>query len=122
MRVGLSNGLSTKRSESSLSGPIFSGPVNRAHSGSERHAIEIIRFKLDLHWARFAVPFAKLLEPGSNDQRTVLCSRVAQGETVGTSTSAGVPATLALNRFGHFNGAIARNGTPLANVVSASVT
>jgi len=36
---------------------------------------------------------------------------VAQGETVGTTTSAGTPAELQLKRFGHFNGSISRNGT-----------
>lgn len=47
--------------------------VNRAWSDSERHAIEIMKFKLVAHRTRFAVPFAKLLEPGSNDQQTALC-------------------------------------------------
>ena len=31
-----------------------------------------MRFRLHAYCARFAVPFAKLLEPGSNDQRTAL--------------------------------------------------
>jgi hypothetical protein len=47
---------------------------------------------------------------------------VAQGETVGTTTSAGTPAALELKRFGHFNGSIKRNGTALGNVVSANIT
>ncbi len=47
---------------------------------------------------------------------------VAQGETVGTITSAGTPAALELKRFGHFNGSITRNGTALGNVVSADIT
>ena len=52
---------------------------------------------------------------------------VAQGETVGTTTSAfgtgaSPPATLELKRFGHFNGSITRNGSPLGNVVSADIT
>ncbi|MDZ4094845.1 MAG: phage tail tube protein [Paracoccaceae bacterium] len=47
---------------------------------------------------------------------------VAQGETVGTTTSAGTPAALELKRFGHFNGAITRNGSALGNVVSAEIT
>ncbi len=47
---------------------------------------------------------------------------VAQGETVGTTTSAGTPAALELKRFGHFNGSITRNGTALGNVVSADIT
>ncbi len=51
-----------------------------------------------------------------------LARLVAQGEAVGTSTSAGTPAALELQRFGHFNGAITRNGTALGNVVSADIT
>jgi hypothetical protein len=47
---------------------------------------------------------------------------VAQGEAVGTATAAGTPATLDLQRFGHFNGSIKRNGTALGNVVSAEIT
>ena len=34
----------------------------------------------------------------------------------------GTPAPIDLKRFGHFNGAIARNGTALGNVVSAEIT
>ncbi len=41
---------------------------------------------------------------------------------VGTTTSAGTPAALELQRFGHFNGSITRNGTALGNVVSADIT
>ncbi|GGL58811.1 phage tail tube protein [Wenxinia marina] len=52
---------------------------------------------------------------------------VAQGETVGTTTSAfgtgaSPPAALELKRFGHFNGSIMRNGSPLGNVVAADIT
>ena len=53
---------------------------------------------------------------------TATARLVAQGETVGTTTSAGTPAALELKRFGHFNGAITRNGSPLGNVVSAEIT
>ena len=72
MREGLLTGPGAKSLGSSLSGPIFSGPINRARFGSERHATEIIRLRVGAHWAGFAVPFAKPLEPGSNDQRTAL--------------------------------------------------
>ena len=47
---------------------------------------------------------------------------VAQSETVGTTTSAGTPAALELKRFGHFNGAITRNGSARGHVVSAEIT
>ncbi len=47
---------------------------------------------------------------------------VAQGETVATATAAGTPTAYALQRFGHFNGAIKRNGTALGNIVSADIT
>ncbi|MEI4263413.1 phage tail tube protein [Roseovarius sp. D0-M9] len=53
---------------------------------------------------------------------TATARLVAQGETVGTTTIAGTPAALELKRFGHFNGAITRNGTALGNVVSADIT
>jgi hypothetical protein len=47
---------------------------------------------------------------------------VAQGENVATATAAGTPTGYALQRFGHFNGAIKRNGTALGNIVSADLT
>lgn len=47
---------------------------------------------------------------------------VAQGETIAAATGAGTPDELALKRFGHFNGAISRNGSSLGNVVSAEIT
>ncbi|WP_111735386.1 phage tail tube protein [Roseovarius amoyensis] len=53
---------------------------------------------------------------------TATARLVAQGEIVGTTTSAGTPADLTLRRFGHFNGAITRNGSALGNVVSADIT
>jgi len=58
---------------------------------------------------------------------TATARLVAQGETVGTTTSAfgtgaSPPAALELKRFGHFNGAIIRNGAALGNVVSAEIT
>jgi hypothetical protein len=53
---------------------------------------------------------------------TATARLVAQGEAIATTTGAGTPADLALKRFGHFNGAISRNGTALGNVVSAEIT
>ncbi|MBW6494364.1 MAG: hypothetical protein K0B16_07370, partial [Burkholderiaceae bacterium] len=53
---------------------------------------------------------------------TATARLVAQGETIATTTAAGTPADLPLRRFGHFNGAISRNGTALGNVVSAEIT
>ena len=53
---------------------------------------------------------------------TATASLVAQGETIGATTSAGTPVALELKRFGHFNGAITRNGQPLGNIVSAEIT
>ncbi|MGP6089745.1 phage tail tube protein [Antarctobacter jejuensis] len=53
---------------------------------------------------------------------TATAKLVAQGETVGTTSNAGALAELALKRFGHFNGAITRNGAALGNVVSADIT
>jgi len=53
---------------------------------------------------------------------TATARLIAQGETIDTVTAAGTPTTLALQRFGHFNGAVKRNGAALGNVVSAEVT
>lgn len=53
---------------------------------------------------------------------TATARLIAQGETVGPASGVGTPADLALNRFGHFNGAITRNGSALGNVVSAEIT
>lgn len=53
---------------------------------------------------------------------TATARLVAQGETVSTTTQAGTPAELDLIRFGHFNGAIKRNGTALGNVISTEIT
>ncbi len=47
---------------------------------------------------------------------------VAQGEAVAATSGAGTPTALSLQRFGHFNGTISRNGAPLGNVVSAEIT
>jgi len=47
---------------------------------------------------------------------------IAQGENVATATAAGTPTGYTLQRFGHFNGAIKRNGTALGNIVSADIT
>ncbi|WP_210880301.1 phage tail tube protein [Roseovarius autotrophicus] len=53
---------------------------------------------------------------------TATASLVAQGEITAASSAAGTIADLALQRFGHFNGAITRNGTALGNIVSAEIT
>jgi lambda family phage portal protein len=53
---------------------------------------------------------------------TATAKLVAQGETVGTATSAGTPAALNLKRFGHFNATVSRDGAALGNIVSAEIT
>jgi hypothetical protein len=53
---------------------------------------------------------------------TATARLVAQGEAIATLSGAGTPADLSLKRFGHFNGAITRNGSALGNVVSAEIT
>ncbi len=50
---------------------------------------------------------------------TATASLVAQGESTATASATGTLAEIALQRFGHFNGAITRNGTALGNIVSA---
>ena len=53
---------------------------------------------------------------------TATARLVAQGEAVAAASGAGTLAELGLKRFGHFNGAISRNGSALGNVVSAEIT
>lgn len=53
---------------------------------------------------------------------TATARLVAQGESVAAASAAGTTTSLALTRFGHFNGTITRNGTALGNVVSAEIT
>ena len=53
---------------------------------------------------------------------TASVSLIAQGETPAAATGAGTPTEIALQRFGHFNGAIKRDGTALGNVVSTQIT
>jgi len=53
---------------------------------------------------------------------TATASLVAQGEAIATTSAAGTLAEIELQRFGHFNGAITRNGQPLGNIVSAEIT
>ncbi|WP_323034921.1 phage tail tube protein [Pararhodobacter sp.] len=53
---------------------------------------------------------------------TATASLVAQGESVATASAAGTLVDLGLQRFGHFNGAITRDGNPLGNIVSAEIT
>jgi hypothetical protein len=53
---------------------------------------------------------------------TATARLVAQGETIAATTAAGTPTALGLQRFGHFNGTVKRNGTALGNLISAEIT
>jgi hypothetical protein len=53
---------------------------------------------------------------------TATASLVAQGEAIASASAAGTPADLDLQRFGHFNGGVTRNGQPLGNIISAEIT
>jgi hypothetical protein len=53
---------------------------------------------------------------------TATASLVAQGEAIASTSAAGTLTDLELQRFGHFNGAITRNGQPLGNIISAEIT
>ncbi len=53
---------------------------------------------------------------------TATASLVAQGEAITNTSASGTLADLDLKRFGHFNGAITRNGQPLGNIISAEIT
>ena len=52
---------------------------------------------------------------------TATATLVAQNEVVAAATAAGAPTSLSLARFGHFNGSIQRNGTPIGNILSARI-
>ncbi|SEN75962.1 hypothetical protein SAMN04488003_13314 [Loktanella fryxellensis] len=53
---------------------------------------------------------------------TATASLVAQGEAIANTSASGTLADLDLKRFGHFNGAITRNGQSLGNIISAEIT
>jgi hypothetical protein len=53
---------------------------------------------------------------------TATASLVAQGEAIAASSVSGTLAELGMQRFGHFNGTITRNGNALGNIVSAEIT
>jgi hypothetical protein len=53
---------------------------------------------------------------------TATASLVSQGEVVTASSTAGTLSEIELQRFGHFNGSVTRNGAPLGNIVSAEIT
>ena len=53
---------------------------------------------------------------------TATASLVAQGESIAAASAAGTLTDLGLQRFGHFNGSITRNGSSLGNIVSAEIT
>lgn len=46
---------------------------------------------------------------------------VAQGMTPATTTGGGTPSDLTLTRFGHFNGAVKRDGVAIGSIVSMSM-
>lgn len=46
---------------------------------------------------------------------------IAQGSVTAIATAAGTPTAVTLQRFGHFNGAIKRNGSAIANIESAEI-
>ena len=109
--------------------PTTTGTTNKTHtfkSGSwslPSMAIEVAMPEIP----RFAMYTGCVLDQLSLQmQRSGLLTAdvklVAQGENVATATAAGTPTGYALQRFGHFNGAIKRNGTALGNIVSADLT
>ena len=53
---------------------------------------------------------------------TASVSMIAQGETLAPSTNVGTPTDIDLQRFGHFNGSIKRDGVALGNVISSQIT
>ncbi len=115
--------------KAAFSNPTTTGTTNKTHtfkSGSwnlPSMAIEVAMPEIP----RFAMYTGCVLDQLSLQmQRSGLLTAdvklVAQGENVATTTAAGTPTAYALQRFGHFNGAVKRNGTALGNIVSADIT
>jgi len=109
--------------------PTTTGTTNKTHtfkSGSwnlPSMAIEVAMPEIP----RFAMYTGCVLDQLSVQmQRSGLLTAdvklVAQGENVATATAAGSPTAWNLQRFGHFNGTILRNGSNLGNIVSADLT
>lgn len=55
-------------------------------------------------------------------QLTATVGLIAQGETLNGANQAGTPAAIAIERFGHFNGSVSREGSALANITQAEIT
>jgi hypothetical protein len=53
---------------------------------------------------------------------TATVGLMAQKEALATVTAAGTPTSYVYQRFGHFNGAITRDGAALGHIVSAEIT
>lgn len=53
---------------------------------------------------------------------TVDVGIIAQGETVASTSGAGTPTEQTLTRFGNFNGAVTRDGSPIGNITEAQIT
>lgn len=62
------------------------------------------------------------IEATRRGQLQATVNLIAQGSSPFAASQAGTPAAIALTRFGHFNCAITRDGTPLGNIVSADFT
>uniref|UniRef100_UPI003736D30E phage tail tube protein n=1 Tax=Paracoccus marcusii TaxID=59779 RepID=UPI003736D30E len=98
-------------------------PVNLPVDGAASLAIETAMPEVP----RYAIYSGVVLDQLSWQMQrsgllTATARLVAQGETVATTSGAGTPSELDLIRFGHFNGAIKRNGTALGNVISTEIT
>jgi Phage tail tube protein len=59
---------------------------------------------------------------GRSGLLTATASIISQAEAVATSSGAGTPASVALARFGHFQGSVKRDASALGNLVSAEVS
>ncbi|WP_428544063.1 phage tail tube protein [Profundibacter sp.] len=108
--------------------PVTTGTTNKTHTYKSggwtlpSMAIEVAMPEIP----RFAMYTGCVLDQLSWQMQrsgllTASAKLIAQGENVATTTAAGTPTGWTLQRFGHFNGSIKRNGTALGNIVSADI-
>jgi hypothetical protein len=79
MRDGLLTGVGGMRAESVLSWLIFSGPVNRAHSGSEQQRTGKQRKSSSSGMMAFAKPFPSSARLASENRATLHLSEMLEG-------------------------------------------
>ncbi len=115
-------------SNATVSGPTLTGGANSHTFMSGNWTLPSLAIETQMpEVPRFAMYTGCMLDQLSWQMQrsgllTATAKLVAQGESVAAATAAGTPTALALQRFGHFNGSVRRNGADLGNLVSADLT